>query len=293
MGVTIERVIDARPRSVESFTVGRVLPVAGRRTVGPFIFFDHMGPSELGPGGAMDVRPHPHIGLATVTYLFDGALVHRDSLGSEQRIRPGDVNWMIAGYGVVHSERTPTELRGAATRLHGLQLWVALPRTHEETAPEFHHYPAAALPALDVDGARVRVLAGTAYGATSPVRTLSSLLYVEASLPRGAQLAVPDAAERAVYVVDGVIRCDGERAPTGRMLVFAHATTPTLHAELSSRIVLIGGAPLDGPRQIWWNFVSSSRERIERAKLDWRDGRFPRVAGDEIEFVPLPRGAAG
>lgn len=285
----IETIIDAKPRDLGGFTVGRLLPSAPRRLVGPFIFFDHMGPAEFGPGQGMDIRPHPHIGLATVTYLFEGEILHRDSLGSHQAIRPGDINWMTAGRGIVHSERTSPELRKSGSRTHGLQLWVALPLADEETAPEFHHHPADTLPALEREGARIRVLAGTAYGETSPVRTFSSLFYVDVTMPAGCSLPIPpDHEERAVYVVEGAIGCGGQQAAPGRMLVFEQGAEVVLHAESNSRVVLVGGAPLDGQRHIFWNFVSSSKERIEQAKRDWKEQRFSKVPGDEVEFIPLP-----
>jgi redox-sensitive bicupin YhaK (pirin superfamily) len=285
---SIETVINAKPRDLGGFVVGRVLPSAARRLVGPFIFFDHMGPAELGPGEGMDVRPHPHIGLATVTYLFEGEIIHRDSLGSCQPIRPGDINWMTAGRGIAHSERTSAELRESGSRIHGLQLWVALPLADEEVAPEFHHHPASTLPALEQGGARIRVLAGTAYGQTSPVRTFSSLFYVDIALPAGCSLPVPrEHEERAAYVVEGAIECGTQRAESRRMLVFTPGAEVVLRAETDARVVLVGGAPIDGERHIFWNFVSSSKERIEQAKRDWKEQRFPKVPGDEIEFIPL------
>lgn len=287
----VELTIEARPRKIDDFTVGRVLPSAARRLVGPFIFFDHIGPAELTPGRGMDVRPHPHINLATVTYLFEGQVLHRDSLGSQQLIQPGAINWMTAGRGIAHSERTPPELRRTGSRLYGIQLWVALPRAHEETEPAFHHHPAQTLPQLEEDGVRLRVLAGSAYGATSPVRTFSPLFYVEASLPAGGLLPLPaEYEERAAYVLEGTVCCDAARAEARQMLVFAPGATPVLRAELASRVMLLGGAPIDGPRQIWWNFVSSSKERIEQAKRDWKEGRFQKIPGDEKEFIPLPEG---
>lgn len=288
---TIETIIDARFRDLDGFAVRRVLPSPKRRLVGPFIFFDHMGPAELAPGQAIDVRPHPHINLATITYLFEGELVHRDSLGSEQVIRPGAVNWMTAGRGIVHSERTPPELRRNTSRLHGLQLWVALPTEHEETDPAFDHYPAESLPSVDLDGANVRVLAGSAYNVTSPIRTLSTLLYAEVTMMAGASLELPRFAELAVYIVEGSVTCGAERAAAGRMLVFASGSSPVVCADSRTRLMLIGGAPLDGPRHIDWNFVSSSKERIEQAKRDWRERRFPTVPGDDESFIPLPEGA--
>jgi redox-sensitive bicupin YhaK (pirin superfamily) len=285
----IATVVDARPRDLGGFTVGRVLPAEAQRHVGPFVFFDHMGPADLAPGHGLDVRPHPHIGLATVTYLFDGEIVHRDSLGSHQSIRPGDVNWMTAGRGIVHSERTGPELRRTGSRTHGLQLWVGLPLAHEETEPEFHHHPAATLPSLEVAGARIRVLAGSAFGETSPVKTFSPLFYADVVLPAGRELALPNEhEERAAYVVDGAIACGSERAERGRMIVFAPGARMALHAITDARIALLGGAPLDGERHIWWNFVSSSTDRIEQAKEDWKQGRLAKVPGDEAEFIPLP-----
>lgn len=282
-------VIDARARDLGGFTVGRVLPAAARKLIGPFIFFDHMGPATFPPGRGIDVRPHPHIGLATVTYLFEGEIVHRDSLGSDQPIRPGDVNWMTAGRGIVHSERTGTGRRQSGSRLDGLQLWVALPLEHEETAPEFHHHPARELPALAVAGNRVRLLAGSAYGATSPVKTFSPLLYLDAVMPAGSELPLPsEHEERAAYVVSGRIECGNEQAERGRMLVFTPGAAVTLRATGDARVAIIGGAPIDGERHIFWNFVSSSQARIEQAKQDWREGRFAKVPGDEQEFIPVP-----
>jgi redox-sensitive bicupin YhaK (pirin superfamily) len=286
---TIQTIIDARPRDLGGVSVRRLLPSVARRLVGPFIFFDHMGPATFEPGHGIDVRPHPHIGLATVTYLFEGEILHRDSLGSHQPIRPGDINWMTAGQGIAHSERTSPERRASGSRINGLQLWVALPIADEQTAPAFHHHPADTLPAIERDGAQIRVLAGTAYGETSPVHTFSSLFYVDVALPAGCTLPIPrEHEERAVYVVEGAIGCGAERAEAGRMLVFTPGAEVVLHAETSSRIVLVGGAPIDGERHIFWNFVSSSKERIEQAKRDWNAQRFAKVPGDEIEFTPLP-----
>lgn len=284
----VETIIEARSRSIGAFEVGRVLPSIARRSVGPFVFFDHMGPATLPAGTGMDVRPHPHIHLSTVTYLFEGEILHRDSLGSEQIIRPGAVNWMTAGRGIVHSERTPPQARAQDKRLHGLQLWVAHPREHEDVDPAFAHYPAESLPEVAVGAVSVRVLAGTAYGVTSPVKTLSTLFYVEARLRAGETLALPEAyQERAVYLVDGVLGCGEDRIEARRMLVFRTGADAKVTAAADSRIAILGGAPLDGPRHIWWNFVSSSKDRIERAKLDWEEGRFPPVPGDN-ERIPLP-----
>ncbi|MCA1853853.1 MAG: pirin family protein [Beggiatoa sp.] len=283
----IETIIEARHR-VGGFTVRRLLPSSVRRLVGPFIFFDHMGPAALAPGQGIDVRPHPHINLATVTYLFDGEIVHRDSLGSHQPIRPGAINWMTAGRGIVHSERTGPELRKTGSRLHGIQLWVALPKGHEEAEPEFRHYGAPTLPALEAPGVRMRILIGTAYGATSPVQTLSSLFYVEATMSEGGELALPGEHEgRAAYVAEGAVWCGPERIEVSRMIVFVPGSMPRLQAESPARVMLLGGAPMDGERHLWWNFVSSSKARIERAKRDWKEGRFPKVPG-ETEFIPLP-----
>ncbi len=281
-------VLEGRPRDLGALKVARVLPSVARRMVGPFIFFDHMGPAELTAGQGLDVRPHPHIGLATVTYLFEGEIIHRDSLGSHQAIRPGDVNWMSAGRGIVHSERTDAQLRRSASRLNGLQLWVALPTAHEERAPEFHHHPSATLPVLERDGARVRVLAGELFGQRSPVAILSPLFYADVALQPGAEVIVPaHCSERAAYVIDGQIECAGARTGAGHMLVFTPGAPLTLRSSAAARIALIGGEPV-GPRYIDWNFVSSSPARIEQAKEDWRAGRFPTVPGDETEFIPLP-----
>jgi redox-sensitive bicupin YhaK (pirin superfamily) len=270
-------------------TVGRVLPAAACRHVGPFVFFDHIGPTDLAPGHGLDVRPHPHIGLATVTYLFEGEIVHRDSLGSHQPIRPGDINWMTAGCGIVHSERTALELRHTGSRLHGLQLWVALPLAHEETEPEFHHHPAETLPGLEIAGAEVRVLAGSAYGQTSPVKTSAPLFYADVVMPAGSELPLlGEHTERAAYMIEGSVTCGDVKAEARRMLLFATGAKAMLRATTDARIALLGGAPLDGERHIWWNFVSSSKARIEQAKRDWKEGRFPKVPGDEGEAIPLP-----
>ncbi len=283
--------IAARTRDIGAFTVGRVLPSPLRRMVGPFIFFDHMGPARIEPGKAMDVRPHPHINLATVTYLFAGEIHHRDSLGVHKPIQPGAINLMIAGRGIVHSERSGPEIRERGGDIHGIQLWIALPRAFEETEPAFHHHPAAEFPeqALGDGGGRGRVLMGAAYGHRAPVRTLSPMFYVDAQLTAGQRLRMPDDyEERAVYIVEGAVRLGDKRFDARQMVVFKPGCEVILEAEGDARLMLIGGAPLDGPRYIWWNFVSSSQERIERAKQDWREGRFPKVPGDEDEFIPLP-----
>ncbi len=291
----IELVLAARARDVDGFSVRRVLPSASRRLVGPFIFFDHMGPARLPAGRGLDVRPHPHIALATVTYLFEGEILHRDNLGSVQAIRPGDINWMLAGRGVVHSERSSEEQRRQGPHLHGLQCWVALPRAHEEDAALFAHHPAATLPVIDHPGARLEVLAGTAFGARSPVEVVSPTLYVHGRLRAGARLRVdPEHEERAFYVVEGEVACDGRRFGPGHMVVLRPGVAATLESAAPARIVLLGGARLDGERHVWWNFVSSSRERIEQAKQEWRarpaGGPFAAIPGDDVEFIPLPDG---
>ena len=287
---SVALIIEARPRDLGGFSVRRALPSGGRRMVGPFIFFDHIGPTEMPPGHGIDVRPHPHIALATVTYLFAGEMDHRDSLGSHQTIKPGDVNWMLAGRGIAHSERSGDEVRRRGGPLHGIQSWVALPIADEENAPRFDHHPAATLPQIERPGAALRVVAGTAYGARSPVAVCSPTLYVAATLETGATLPLPDEhPERAIYVVEGELTCGARRVATGTMAVF-HAGAAEVRALVPSRFVLIGGAPVDRERHIWWNFVASTPERIERAKADWREGRFGVVPGDEREFIPLPEG---
>jgi redox-sensitive bicupin YhaK (pirin superfamily) len=286
----IEIVIEERPAALEldGFTVGRLLPLRRRRMVGPFIFFDHMGPAELVPGGGMDVRPHPHIGLATVTYLFEGEILHRDSLGFTQPIRPGEINWMTAGRGIAHSERTPPGVRATGSRLHGLQLWVALPDEQEEIEPSFDHYAADVIPEIDVDRTRVRLLAGTGWGARSPVRTYSPQVYAEMKLDAGRVLPLPrEHPELAVFVLRGALTCGAEEFAPGRLIVLEDGALPELRARSESHVLLLGGSPV-GKRHIWWNFVSSSKERIEQAKRDWKEGRFGKIPGDEVEFVPLP-----
>ena len=268
------------------FTVSRLLPSSACPSVGPFIFFDHFGPVEAGPADNHDVRPHPHIGLATVTYLFEGAMVHRDSLGRVQRIEPGAINWMTAGRGIVHSERTPDDLRGVVRRSHGLQLWVALPAADEECEPAFEHTPAAAIPRFEVGGAQLRLLVGEAFGQRSPVAVRSPTLYLDIELSAGDGFPLPPAEERAVYVIEGDAQIDGEDIPPGRMVVLDAGEEPMLSADGPARVVLIGGAPL-GPRHIWWNLVSSRRERIVQAADDWAAQRFAAVPG-ETEFIPLP-----
>lgn len=270
------------------FTVRRLLPAARQRSVGPFVFFDHFGPVSEVPGVNHDVRPHPHIGLATVTYLYDGAIMHRDSLGTEQRIEPGAINWMSAGRGIVHSERRPADLRDRHYVNHGLQLWVALPREHEDGEPSFSHTPARAIPEIRLGDAEIRVLVGDAFGESSPVVTLSRTLYLDVMLPAGGTLELPAlAAEMAVYAVVGELGVDGHAIGEGAMAVLEPGRRVRLAASGACRFAVIGGEPLDGPRHIWWNFVSSSKERIVQASQDWEAGRFGAVPGDS-EFIPLP-----
>ena len=284
----VELTVAPRPRDIGNFEVLRLLPVAQRRSVGPFVFLDQMGPAMLAAGQGMDVRPHPHIGLATVTYLFDGEIMHRDTLGSVQAIRPGDVNWMTAGSGIAHSERTPPELRGGGVKVFGIQSWVALPKAQEETAPGFFHHGAASLPELEAEGARIRIVAGTAYGARSPVATFAETLYCDVALAAGARLALPtEHEERALLPVSGQVRVAGRSVELGTLLVFRAGHPVAIEAETEARLMLVGGEPLDGPRFMWWNFVSSSKDRIEQAKADWKAGRFGVVPG-EHEFIPLP-----
>jgi redox-sensitive bicupin YhaK (pirin superfamily) len=267
--------------------VRRLLPAARQRSVGPFIFFDHFGPAQELPGVDHDVRPHPHIGLATVTYLFEGAMMHRDSLGSQQLIEPGAINWMTAGRGIVHSERRPSHLQARRYVNHGLQLWTALPRGHEEDEPSFSHTPAHAIPHLQLDRAAVRVLVGEAFGARSPVATVAATVYLDVSLPAGATLQLPVLAdELAIYPVTGDLLVDGDALPARTMAVLPSQPV-VLDARVATRLVVIGGAPLDAPRHLWWNFVSSRKERILQASADWAAQRMGRVAGDD-EFIPLP-----
>jgi len=285
----IEELIEPRARDLGGFEVRRVLPHASRPMVGPFIFFDHFGPVEFERSHGVDVRPHPHICLATVTYLFEGELVHRDSLGCVQTIVPGDVNWMTAGSGIVHSERTSSEQRAMGARIHGIQSWVALPRAAEETEPAFSHHAAAELPLVERDGVKLRLIAGRAWGEASPVQTLSDLHYADAAFAPGARLTLPaEHAGRAIYVVEGELQVgDGPLIVAGRMAVLAPGSELSIRSRGTARAMLLGGAPLDGERHIWWNFVASSSERIERAKRDWVEDRFARVPGDD-ERIPLP-----
>ncbi len=291
---SIEIVIEPRTRDLGGFTVGRVLPFAKRRMVGPFIFFDEMGPADFAPGKGIDVRPHPHIGLATVTYLFDGEIRHRDSLGYDQVIRPGDVNWMTAGRGIAHSERTDEGPRQSGQKLHGIQSWVALPEADAECAPSFHHHPKETLPVIERDGAVMRLIAGEAFGETAPVKTYSPIFYLGVEAVAGATIPLPDYEERAIYVVTGSVSVDDEPYDAGKMAVFAPGAEPVIKTTDASRLMLLGGAPL-GKRIIWWNLVAASKARIDQAKKDWRasadvgfkDSVFS-LPPDEEEFIPLP-----
>lgn len=272
----------------DGFVIRRVLPSQGGHAIGPFIFMDHFGPMQLPATKPMDVRPHPHIGLATVTYLWEGRIEHKDALGNTQVIEPGAVNWMSAGRGIVHSERTAAEDRGRPQPMHGLQLWVALPLEHERSAPSFEHTDAAALPELSIDGASVRVVAGSAYGARSPVSTLSKLFYVDAHVPQGKTLRVTDEhVQRAAYLIAGEMHADGEPLHLGELMVFEPGANVTLRAGVDSHVVLLGGAPLDAPRYQWWNYVASSEALLEEARQAWREKRYDMVEGDP-EFIPLP-----
>jgi len=284
----IECVITSHEKDLGGFTVRRVLPAAEHRRVGPFIFFDHMGPADFEAGKGMDVRPHPHIGLSTLTYLFEGQIMHRDSLGFVQNIEPGAVNWMTAGKGIVHSERTPDDLRSKGFRMHGLQIWIALPDGSEEVEPSFDHHPAGSLPVIHHKGTTMTLVAGEAFGHLSPVETYSPLFYLDVTSEAGADIPLPgEYPERAVYIVSGEISINGERFTGPRMIVLKQGTEPEIKACTQGRMMLLGGDSLASDRTVWWNFSSSSRERIEMAKADWKEGRFGQVPG-ETEFIPLP-----
>ena len=286
----IKQVIVPRTADLgDGFFVRRALPSAQSRMVGPFIFFDHFGPAEFRSGSGLDVRPHPHIGLATVTYLFDGEIMHRDSLGTALPIRPGEINWMTAGRGIVHSERTAPERRVQADSLHGLQCWVALPAAQEEMAPAFAHHAVSEFPMVRDNGKSVRVVVGSLYGARSPVATASDTIFADVTLKAGSTLPLDaDHEERAIYVLDGEIDIAGDRFGVQRLLVFRPGDAITVRALTDAHLMILGGATMDGPRHIWWNFVSSRKERIEQAKAEWKAGRFDTVPGDEVEFIPLP-----
>ncbi|MER9973708.1 pirin family protein [Mesorhizobium sp. M0085] len=285
----IELMVIPNAKDIGGFQVRRALPTARRRLVGPFIFFDRMGPAVLRAGQALDVRPHPHIGLSTVTYLFDGKIRHRDSLGTEMVIQPGDVNLMTAGRGIVHSERTPEELRGAPMSVSGLQTWLALPDGKEEVAPVFENTAALRLPEVEAEGVSGRVIIGAFSGLRSPVATASDTLYADLRLAPGASVKIPaDAEERAIYTLEGEVSISGDRFPAERLLVFRPGDEIVVSSERGAHFTLFGGASLGSKRYIWWNFVSSSKERIEQAKEEWKTGRFDIVPGDEQEFIPLP-----
>jgi redox-sensitive bicupin YhaK (pirin superfamily) len=283
----VETVIVPRARDLGGFSVRRALPSAERQMIGPFIFWDQVGPAVFKAGEGIDVRPHPHIGLATLTYLFEGQILHRDSLGSVQAIDPGEVNWMTAGRGIVHSERTAAEVRQREAPLFGIQSWIALPARDEETDPGFAHHTAGDLPVVEGEGKTVRLIAGSLYGLRSAVRTFSEMVYADAELQPGATLPIPaEFDERAVYVATGSVAIGADVFDSGRLVVLGKAPV-TLRAQVASRVLILGGEPMDGPRFIWWNFVSRSRDRIEAAKADWRAGRFEAVPG-ESEWIPLP-----
>ena len=291
----IETIIVPRSRDLGGFEVRRALPSPKRQMVGPFIFFDQMGPADFLTGNGIDVRPHPHIGLATVTYLFRGEFQHRDSLGTNQMIHPGEVNWMIAGHGVTHSERTSAETRAQPHKLFGIQTWVALPEDAEETSAAFEHHGEAALPYFDAEGKKVRLIIGAAYGERAPVKTFTETFYADAALDPGALLPLPDDHEdRGIYVIEGAIEVGGDTFEAGRMMVFRPGDRISVKAgPQGARLILLGGETLNGPRYIWWNFVASSREKIEHAKRawaegDWEHGRFQLPPGDTAEFIPVP-----
>ncbi|HJU26545.1 MAG TPA: pirin family protein [Rhodanobacteraceae bacterium] len=281
--------LSGREHDLGGFHVRRLLPQLSCRSVGPFVFFDHMGPARFAAGAGVDVRPHPHIGLATVTWLFEGVMRHRDTLGSVLDIRPGAVNWMTAGRGIAHSERTPPEARVEGAPLHGIQTWVALPLADQEVEPSFHHFGAETLPSIEGEGVRLTVVAGNADGRRAPVPVFSPTLYLAGSLREGARFELDDEHEqRAVYIVEGAADVGGTRVDSHVLAVLPPAGSATITALADTRAVIVGGAALDAPRHLWWNFVSSSRERIEQAKRDWVEGRFGLIPGDDEEFIPLP-----
>jgi redox-sensitive bicupin YhaK (pirin superfamily) len=285
----LELVIVPRSVDLDDFAVRRALPHSTRRTVGPYVFFDHFGPAEFRSGKGLDVRPHPHIGLSTLTYLYDGEIIHRDTLGVNAAIHPGEVNWMTAGRGIVHSERTAPERRVDGEPLHGLQLWIAMMSKDEEIDPSFAHLGGNELPIVNGEGKTVRIVAGKMFGAASTLKTTSETIFADVSLEAGAAMPLDaDYEERAIYVSSGEIEIAGDRFDTGRLLIFRPGDRVTVKAVKPSRIAIVGGAPLDGPRYVWWNFVSSRKERIDQAKEEWTQGHFGKVPGDEIEFIPLP-----
>lgn len=279
--------IEGITKDLGEFSVARLLPDKRRQRVGPFIFFDHIGPADFGPGEGINVRAHPHIGLATITYLFEGTMLHRDSLGYVQEIHPGEVNWMTAGKGIVHSEKVSAGVLASGQRLHGLQTWVALPQQSEEIEPRFEHFAAEEIPAVEIDGARMRVVIGCAYGVESPVRTESETLYVEVRLNAGASVDLPVTEELAIFLVEGEASVEGEPLNPGELAVLADNSRAQVRAVRDSHFMACGGAAIPGDRIVWWNFVSSSQTRIEQAKREWREGRFPEVPGEQ-DFIPLP-----
>ncbi len=283
----LKHILQPKEKDLGEFSVRRVLPAEKQNKVGPWIFFDHMGPAKFAAGKGINVRPHPHINLATVTYLFDGEIFHRDSLGYAQAIKPGDINLMVAGKGITHSERERPEVNQVPHSLHGLQLWLALPQTDEEIEPAFYHYPASDIPSVTIDDVPIRVLIGSAYGLTSPVKTFAETLYVEAKLQSGQNLVLPQADEIGVYVVQGEVRCGNDTVTEHTMAVMNTEKNNALKAKQETRVAIVGGERL-GPRFLEWNFVSSRKERIEQAKLQWKTGQFPMVVGDTKEFIPLP-----
>ncbi|AZY49266.1 pirin family protein [Bordetella avium] len=287
---SLETIVVPRSSDLGGFEVRRALPSAQRRAIGPFVFLDEMGPASFAAGTGLDVRPHPHIGLATVTYLYEGNIVHRDSAGHVQTILPGEVNWMTAGRGIVHSERMSPQSRRSGQRLAGLQLWVGLMKAHEECEPGFAHYGRQAQAVIEGEGVNLQLVAGSLFGQTSQVPTLSPLFYGDVQMQAGARLHLPaEYEERGAYLVQGELEVDGQVFEPGRLLVFKAGCPVTLRARTAARFAVLGGEPLDGPRFIWWNFVSSSKDRIEQAKADWLRNRFDQVVpGDETEFVPLP-----
>jgi len=291
-------IINSRERDLGGFFVHRILPYATHRMVGPFIFLDHMGPAQFQPGEGIDVRPHPHINLATVTYLFEGKIRHRDSLGSDQLIEPGAINWMIAGHGIVHSERSPQDVRQAGGKMHGIQCWVALPDEHEETEPSFHHHPASTLPEFSIEGVSCKLLLGKAFGFESPVKTHSKLFYLDLRMPKGTRFTLPhEDQEAALYLVEGQLKEKNQIDPL-TMVIREDGQSLTVEATQDSKVIIVGGKPV-GKRHIYWNFVSSSDKKIEQAKVDWHLGpgpagsRFPQIPDDHHEFIPLPPEPSG
>lgn len=285
--MTVDLIINPREKDLGGFSVRRILPYAKRRMVGPWIFFDHMGPANLPPGEGINVAPHPHINLATVTYLFEGEILHRDSLGSHQSIHPGDINLMVAGRGITHSERESNQAKTARRNLHGLQLWHALPEKDEEIDPAFYHYPSGELPTFTQNEVPFKLMMGSAFGRTSPVKTFWETFYGEAQLKKGQTFTPPDIEDLAVYVVSGGAEIDGQNLPSYSMAVLSPHSQANVSANEDSRLVFIGGKPMT-TRYMYWNFVSSRKDRLEQAKLDWQEDRFPKVPGDEEAFIPLP-----